>query len=46
MPGRNLIRGLTEKSRIILQFLDKDAEQFAEVSLPLTAKATALKTEH
>lgn len=47
MPGRSLIKGLPEKSRIVLQFLDKDTgEQFAEVSLPLTAKPTSLKTEY
>lgn len=47
MPERSLIRGLIERSRIFFLFLDKEAgEQFAQVSLSLTANPTTLQTEY
>lgn len=47
MPGRTLIRGLSERNRITFPFLDKEAgEHFVQVSLSLTAKPTTLKTEY
>lgn len=47
MPGRSLIRGLTERSRMTFPFLGKEAgEWFVQVSLSLTPKPTTLKTEY